>query len=628
MKDLWKLSRAYFALRPSPNSIHATVTSFARHGQVSRCPSCGASHAPAVPISFASRSFKSFLPASTSSQFVALRRSFHSAQPNLTSAKTKTDSAEADPEKQLEKVAVDAVETDVGSRLNSEEAIEEEERTTTTSKSPPEGEIGFVDGTIDEIRILDVGDRQSRDDDSSKTPTKKEKKKKKSSDLIAMEKFDIIVPNEKGELAVEEASMRSFQLADDDRSILAPPDEAPELRKRPRLAQSDVIDPKRKGFKLGDRAKPPKLDFSLRHALFDEAEQLEGGKTKRAFEMAIMMFNKVDPKYKRGHVEMIYQATNLMKEYGLEKDLDAYKMIFDLFPKGILIPKGVIQAGFFHYPRQQDCAVLVLRQMEFEKVLPDQEFGQQLLHIFGRRSQPYWKYRRIMYWMPKLRHASPFPLIPANIAKEDGLSAGKRVLERICVDLENEITVFRVQRPEDENSDPMDSASLPWVASAMSPKQHELVAQLPVDRPIYVKGPFSVFLSGRQMEHFTLWAELPDHLKAHYAEEEELFEDYMRQAKDIDELLDSDVTRQAFRGKNRKNVLARRPSLHEQEDGIILALSVLETFSKELLTAWVKNLEASNPHLSQVPVIFSLSSAPATGLVVQQAETDSAMTIN
>ena len=188
---------------------------YSRSRQVSRCPSCGASHAPAVPISFASRSFKSFLPASTSSQFVALRRSFHSAQPNLSSAKTKTDSADAEPEKQLEKVAVDAVETDVGSRLNSEEAIEEEERTTTTSKSPPEGEIGFVDGTIDEIRILDVGDRQSRDDDSSKTPTKKEKKKK-SSDLIAMEKFDIIVPNEKGELAVEEASMRSFQLADDE----------------------------------------------------------------------------------------------------------------------------------------------------------------------------------------------------------------------------------------------------------------------------------------------------------------------------------------------------------------------------------------------------------------------------
>ena len=49
--------------------------------------------------------------------------------------------------------------------------------------------------------------------------------------------------------------------------------------------------------------------------------------------MAIQMYCKADPKYRRGHVEMVYHATNLLDEYGLEKDLDAYKMIFDLFPK-------------------------------------------------------------------------------------------------------------------------------------------------------------------------------------------------------------------------------------------------------------------------------------------------------
>ena len=49
--------------------------------------------------------------------------------------------------------------------------------------------------------------------------------------------------------------------------------------------------------------------------------------------MAIQMYCKADPKYRRGHVEMVYHATNLLNEYGLEKDLDAYKMIFDLFPK-------------------------------------------------------------------------------------------------------------------------------------------------------------------------------------------------------------------------------------------------------------------------------------------------------
>ena len=78
------------------------------------------------------------------------------------------------------------------------------------------------------------------------------------------------------------------------------------------------------------------------------------------------------------------------------------------------------------------------------------------------------------------------------------------------------------------------------------------------------------------MEHFILWAELPDHLKEHYSEEEVLFEDYMRESKDMDELLESDIVRQAFRGKKRKSALATRPSLHEQEDGLILALSVLE----------------------------------------------------
>ena len=37
-----------------------------------------------------------------------------------------------------------------------------------------------------------------------------------------------------------------------------------------------------------------------------------------------------------------------------------------------------------------------------------------------------------------------------DVEKEDPLTAAKRLLERICVDLENEISVHRVERPEDE----------------------------------------------------------------------------------------------------------------------------------------------------------------------------------
>ena len=38
-----------------------------------------------------------------------------------------------------------------------------------------------------------------------------------------------------------------------------------------------------------------------------------------------------------------------------------------------------------------------------------------------------------------------------DVEKEDSLTAAKRLLERICVDLENEISVHRVQRPEAED---------------------------------------------------------------------------------------------------------------------------------------------------------------------------------
>ena len=63
------------------------------------------------------------------------------------------------------------------------------------------------------------------------------------------------------------------------RSILDPPEEPMELRKRPERAQDDILDPTRKtpGWKIGDRKKPPQLDFSLRHALFDEAAAMVRG---------------------------------------------------------------------------------------------------------------------------------------------------------------------------------------------------------------------------------------------------------------------------------------------------------------------------------------------------------------
>jgi len=47
----------------------------------------------------------------------------------------------------------------------------------------------------------------------------------------------------------------------------------------------------------------------------------------------------------RGHVEFIYAAMKHLKEYGLHKDVDVYKALLNVFPKGPLIPTNAVQVG-------------------------------------------------------------------------------------------------------------------------------------------------------------------------------------------------------------------------------------------------------------------------------------------
>ena len=53
------------------------------------------------------------------------------------------------------------------------------------------------------------------------------------------------------------------------------------------------------------------------------------------------------------------------------------------------------------------------------------------------------------------------------------------------------------------------------------------------------------------------------------------------------------------------------PSLHEQEDGTILAMCITGTSSKDSLASWIKFLERQNPTLSEIPVVFLLRTPEA-----------------
>ena len=61
------------------------------------------------------------------------------------------------------------------------------------------------------------------------------------------------------------------------------------------------------------------------------------------------------------------------------------------------------------------------------------------------------------------------------------------------------------------------------------------------------------------------------------------------------------------------------PTVHEQDDGTILAMCITGTGSKNSLASWIKWLQETNPKLAQIPVVFKLKT-PETGLTVIKGE--------
>lgn len=86
-------------------------------------------------------------------------------------------------------------------------------------------------------------------------------------------------------------------------------------------------------------------------------------KDKMTYLEAIKLFETRE-KRRRGHVEFIYAALARMQDFGVHKDLEAYKALVDVLPKGKFVATNIFQSEFMHYPKQQQCAVDLLEQME------------------------------------------------------------------------------------------------------------------------------------------------------------------------------------------------------------------------------------------------------------------------
>jgi len=306
-------------------------------------------------------------------------------------------------------------------------------------------------------------------------------------------------------------------------------------------------------------------------------------RNKKSFEGAIDIFTHRDSR-RRGQVEFIYSALRNMEHFGVHKDLGSYKKLLDVLPKGKYVPETRLQADFYHFPKQQDCAVKIMVTMEKNGVIPDEEFGDIVLLIFGKISNPFKKYCRMMYWMPKFKNISPW-LLPETLP-DDALELAKVGIKQITsVDPLTKISVYHAE-------DLQQSTDKTWIVSGQSEDQKDLLASFKENTPIYVEGAFRLWLKDCQVNYFILRGP-PLPAPPPITEDE-------NDLRNIRMWMEGE--------KDKVNKLDQYPTVHEQPDGTILAVAATGTSSRESLLSWIRFLEKENPALSDLAILFTLQS--------------------
>ena len=84
---------------------------------------------------------------------------------------------------------------------------------------------------------------------------------------------------------------------------------------------------------------------------------------KENFKSVVDTFRSFDAR-NRGYLQFVEIGLKNMKKFGVEKDVEAYNILLDLFPKGPLVPTNFFQSILNFAPEPQTMGVKVMQQME------------------------------------------------------------------------------------------------------------------------------------------------------------------------------------------------------------------------------------------------------------------------
>lgn len=219
-------------------------------------------------------------------------------------------------------------------------------------------------------------------------------------------------------------------------------------------------------------------------------------------------------------------------------------------------------------------------------VVPDAETRFLLLAIFGPRSRPVRKCQRMLYWLPRMRHANPYPL-PAQLPPP-GLAAACLGLRRIANDPDARLSVYQQPQPEEGDDE---GSTQPYIVGIQSAEQQELLARHGPERPVFVEGPFPLWLRSTRLLYYVLRGDpLPPHLREPPPDPERSL--YYPLYLDLD--------------------LERGPwdddefDVDEVEEGPVFALCMAGDGNQHTLAKWIAGLQQTNPVLGRTPVLFRL----------------------
>ncbi|CAF3354136.1 unnamed protein product [Rotaria sp. Silwood2] len=300
-----------------------------------------------------------------------------------------------------------------------------------------------------------------------------------------------------------------------------------------------------------------------------DSEQIKK-KNKQAF-LDVIEAYKIQFPNRRGHVEFIRAALKRMKDFGVERDSESYKKLLSVFPVGPYRHQSMLQVSVRFWPKQNETASAIISAMESQGIPPDLEVVHMLREIFGPWAHPVRRFSRFLYWAPKFINKNPYP-IPWELPNDERILA-KLALQRMTSTVDMETKLIDIHSATDNPSDiehPAEEHS--WLIYTYTPKQIKLASNLSIDRPIYIEGPYGVYLRKKQLQYFMM-VTLKKIIFDHYF----LFVFF---------LIVSDLRSPFQPGSS----LYIPPSVHELDDGIILSLCIIGKPFTSLINCWLYHL--------------------------------------